>query len=247
MFRRVLVATDFSGYADSMLDCIGQIPGMEEILLVHVTNGSPPARDFSRSSPPPGSGPPSLRKNGGSRTDDGRPVSTRVAEAEEGDISGAIIRLAQGEYTAHRDGRERKGLLSGFILGSVSEGVIRRSNTDVLIMHFRAGDPGEARLEKFCRNVFSHVLCPVDFSKPSEKTLEYAKSLGIIRHITLLHVMNGKGSGPEQGETYRGIAGKNLPGSKRTLPGPGIRAKPSSAPAVPPGKLSGQRGNLMCP
>ena len=55
-----------------------------------------------------------------------------------------------------------------------------------------------AGLEKFCRNVFSHVLCPVDFSKPSEKTLEYAKRLGFIRHMTLLHVVNGKGSGPDR-------------------------------------------------
>jgi nucleotide-binding universal stress UspA family protein len=60
-------------------------------------------------------------------------------------------------------------------------------------MHFRSSThPGEAGPEKFCRNVFSHVLCPVDFSKPSEKTLEYAGSLGCIRHITLLHVVDGK-------------------------------------------------------
>ena len=39
MFKRVLVATDFSAHADTMLGCIGQIPGMEEILLVHVING----------------------------------------------------------------------------------------------------------------------------------------------------------------------------------------------------------------
>ena len=41
MFRRVLVATDFSRHADRTLECIGEIPGMEEILLVHVLTPSP--------------------------------------------------------------------------------------------------------------------------------------------------------------------------------------------------------------
>ncbi len=36
MFKRVLVATDFSAHADRTLECIGEIPGMEEIILVHV-------------------------------------------------------------------------------------------------------------------------------------------------------------------------------------------------------------------
>jgi nucleotide-binding universal stress UspA family protein/N-acetylglutamate synthase-like GNAT family acetyltransferase len=66
-------------------------------------------------------------------------------------------------------------------------------------MHFRgSGDPGRAGPEKFCRNVFSHVLCPVDFSRPSEKTLDFAKNLGFIRHVTLLHVVNGKMPGPDR-------------------------------------------------
>ena len=54
MFKRVLVATDFSAHADTMLECIGQIPGMEEILLVHVINGTIPdaGNGFLRNSHP---------------------------------------------------------------------------------------------------------------------------------------------------------------------------------------------------
>jgi hypothetical protein len=36
MFRRVLVVTDFPRYADWILECVSEIPGMEEILPVHV-------------------------------------------------------------------------------------------------------------------------------------------------------------------------------------------------------------------
>ena len=52
MFKRVLVATDFSAHADTMLGCIGQIPGMEEILLVHVINGSDTGNGFFGASSP---------------------------------------------------------------------------------------------------------------------------------------------------------------------------------------------------
>lgn len=203
MFKRVLVATDFSAHADTMLGCIGQIPGMEEILLVHVINGSDSGNGFFRASSP------SPREVALASLDKKRqvleqmtgiPVSGRIIEAAYGDIAGAVISLAHLEnIPLIVMGGRGKGLLSGFILGSVSESVIQRSNTDVLIMHFRGvEDPGMAGLEKYCRNVFSHVLCPVDFSKPSEKTLEYAKRLGFIRHMTLLHVVNGKRSGPDR-------------------------------------------------
>jgi nucleotide-binding universal stress UspA family protein/GNAT superfamily N-acetyltransferase len=205
MFKRVLVATDFSAHADTMLGCIGQIPGMEEILLVHVINGtSPDARNglFRNSHPSPRElATVSLEeKRQFLEQMTGVVVSQRIIEAQFGDIANAIVHLAHTEnIPLIVMGGRGKGLLSGFILGSVSEGVIQRSNTDVLIMHFRGlKNPGEAGLEKFCRNVFSHVLCPVDFSRPSEKTLEYAKSLGFIRHMTLLHVVNEHVSGPDR-------------------------------------------------
>ena len=204
MFKRVLVATDFSAHANTMLECIGQIPGMEEILLVHVVNETRADAEngFFRNpqqSPREQALASLEQKRQVLEQMTGVQVRHKIIEAKYGDIAGAIIRSA---YTENIPlivmGGRGKGLLSGYILGSVSEGVIQRSNSDVLIMHFRnPANPGETGLEKFCRNVFSHVLCPVDFSRPSEKTLEYAAGLGCIRHITLLHVMNGKVSGTD--------------------------------------------------
>jgi nucleotide-binding universal stress UspA family protein/GNAT superfamily N-acetyltransferase len=204
MFKQVLVATDFSTHADTMLECIGQIPGMEEILLVHVIhearketqsgffwNNQRSSREQALAS--------LEEKQQFLEQMTGILVRHKIVEAKYGDIAGAIIRSA---YTENIPlivmGGRGKGLLSGYILGSVSEGVIQRSNTDVLIMHFPSStNPVTGGLEKFCRNVFSHVLCPVDFSRPSEKTLEYAGSLGCVRHMTLLHVVNGKVSGKD--------------------------------------------------
>ena len=56
------------------------------------------------------------------------------------------------------------------------------------------------KLEKFCTNVFSHVLCPVDFSRPAEKTLEFIKSLGFVRKVTVLHVTQSQRQGRDKSQ-----------------------------------------------
>jgi len=205
MFRRVLVATDFSRYADRTLECIGEIPGMEEILLVHVLTGSPvPAGSSALNHPHTGTEGPAgrmLEEKGrhlGEMT--GVPVKTLLIESNGGDIPGTIIRTANTENVSLIVmGARGKSLFRGLLLGSVSEGVIVRAGIDVLVMHFRGIDGNDhVPLEKFCVNVFSHVLCPVDFSLPSEKTLEYVRNLGFIRKVTAIHVMNPHVSGREK-------------------------------------------------
>jgi len=195
MFRRVLVATDFSRHADRTLECIGEIPGMEEIILVHVLTPSPV---MERSSVFTGSHAGPEEKAGQMLAEKGRyleemtrvPVKTLLVDAIGGDIPGTIIRTANNENSSLIVvGARGKSLFSGLLLGSVSEGVITGTGINVLIMQFRGiGGNDEAQLEKFCTNVFSHVLCPVDFSRPAEKTLEFLKSLGFVRKVTVLHV-----------------------------------------------------------
>ena len=203
MFRRVLVATDFSAHADQTLECIGEIPGMEEILLVHVIDeaaknerrllGNPRHRTALEIAAE------TLEEKRNHLSDlTGVPVVARLAESVDGDTAGAIVRIAQdGNVSLIVMGGRGRGLLYGYILGSVSEAVIQRSRKDLLIMHFRVPEkPDGGKPEKFCRNIFDHVLCPVDFSRPSVKTVEYAASLSAVRHITLLHVLEG---GAEEG------------------------------------------------
>jgi hypothetical protein len=36
MFERALLATDFSGYSEKMMECVGEIPGIKDIVLLHV-------------------------------------------------------------------------------------------------------------------------------------------------------------------------------------------------------------------
>lgn len=197
MFKKVLVATDFSRHADRMLECIGEIPGLEEIVLVHVIHLSPvqqSPRTFIRNSLSP--------REVAQRALDGKrhvleqmagvPVKALLVEGTDGDTAGAIIGAAKNEHIPLivMGGRGQSSFRN-LILGSVSDAVIRRSRTDVMIMHFRGMDGNEkAPLEKFCQQIFLHILCPVDFSKPSDNTIGYLKQLGIARKVTLLHVID---------------------------------------------------------
>ena len=207
MFRRVLVATDVSRHADRTLECIGEIPGMEEILLVHVLTPSPVR---GRSSIFTGFHAGPDEQAGQVLAEKGRyleemtrvPVKTLLVEAIGGDIPGTIIRTANNENSSLIVvGARGKSLFSGLLLGSVSEGVITRTGINVLIMQFRGiGGNDEADLEKFCTNVFAHVLCPVDFSRPAEKTLEFLKSLGFVRKVTVLHVTQVQRQGRDKSQ-----------------------------------------------
>ena len=202
MFPRVLVATDFSPHADQTLECIGEIPGMEEILLVHVID------EARKNEKPVFSLSPhrSVLETATATLEEkkkylegltGVSVFPRMVESVDGDTAGAVIQLAQREnISLIVMGGRGHGLLYGYILGSVSEAVVHRSRTDLLIMHFRGSDkPDQKKLEKFCRSIFYHVLCPVDFSRPSLKSVEYAAGLAGVRQMTLLHVLDGEASG----------------------------------------------------
>ena len=200
MFRRVLVATDFSRYADRTLECIGEIPGMEEIFLIHVLSRSPVPESssvFTRSHARPEEPAERMLAEKGRYLEEmtGVTVKTILVEGNGADIPGTIIKTANNEnISLIVMGARGKSLFRGLLLGSVSEGVITRAGIDVLVMHFRGIEGNDdTQLEKFCINVFSHVLCPVDFSRPAEKTLEYLKNLGFIRKVTVLHVADAQG------------------------------------------------------
>jgi hypothetical protein len=44
MFEKVLVALDFSVYSQKILDRISEIPGIQEVILVHIVDTNRPAR-----------------------------------------------------------------------------------------------------------------------------------------------------------------------------------------------------------
>lgn len=192
MFKRVLVATDFSRHADRLLECIGEIPGMEEIILLHVR---PPENNKMTESPEK-----LLEKKEHLLAPLGIPVRSLVVESEYGNIARGITSTANHERASLIVMAARgKSLLRTLVLGSVSKGVIEESTTDVLVLHFQGEDaPDEKNLEKYCMNIFFRILCPVDFSKPTTDSLSFLSGLPLIREVILLHVLPGANSRSDQ-------------------------------------------------
>jgi len=193
MFRKVLVAIDFSRHAEQTLECIGEIPGMESILLVHAVNGvlSPAGSPVLSASPLHETAQSTLEaKKRYLESTTGVPVRASLVESIDGNTAGPIAKMAKEENVSLVVmGGHGRGLIHGLLSTSVTEEVIRRGFTDVLAMYFR-GMEHSGPEEKFCRNVFNHVLCPVDFSRPSETALEYLGRMNSVGRVTLLHVID---------------------------------------------------------
>ncbi len=169
---------------------------MEKIVLVHVLNQNPvPPRSsvFGNVPVPPEKQAQEVLDEKGRYLEKttGVPVKTILVNGAGGDTAASIIRTANNEnISLIVMGARGKSMFRDMFLGSTSKRVIQKAGIDVLVMQFRGLEGKEnTPLEKFCTNIFSHVLCPVDFSIPSEKTLEYLKSMGFIRKVTLLHVI----------------------------------------------------------
>jgi len=182
MFSRVLVATDFSFHSDRVLECIGGIPGMEEIVLAHVPAGGPD------NDPAAGE---ELKKKAALLGMSGIPVRPILVQEKGGDTADAIVSAAAQERASLIVmGARGTNLLRTLILGSVSRGVIETSTTDVLVLHFKGEDaPDPSAMEPFCKNIFFKILCPVDFSKPTADLLTFLSDLPLKREVILLHVL----------------------------------------------------------
>jgi nucleotide-binding universal stress UspA family protein/GNAT superfamily N-acetyltransferase len=210
MFPRVMVATDFSRFADRTLECIGEIPGMEKIFLVHILHKTPVPADLSVFGYVPVSPEEQAQqmleeKGRWLEQTTGVPVKTILVNETRGDTAASIIKTANNEnISLIVMGARGKSIFRGILIGSISEGVLQKAGIDVLIMQFHGLEGNDdIALEKFCTNIFSHVLCPVDFSLPSEKTLKYAKSMNFIRKITLLHVIQKSGQDHDEQSRIR--------------------------------------------
>ena len=47
MYEKILIATDFSKHAEKLIECVGEIPGIKEVVLLHVLAKDPLASPWS--------------------------------------------------------------------------------------------------------------------------------------------------------------------------------------------------------
>ncbi|MCX7999235.1 MAG: universal stress protein, partial [Leptospiraceae bacterium] len=88
-------------------------------------------------------------------------------------------------------GARGRGIFKEILLGSVSEGVARKSEIPVYIFKSRTEilESG-VKCYKPCEHLFNRILVAYDFSKQAQKALEYASEIAKRTHgeIILLHV-----------------------------------------------------------
>ncbi|MDD1677462.1 MAG: universal stress protein, partial [Methanomicrobiales archaeon] len=171
MFAKVLVPTDFSSYADAVLHCIQGIPGIREVVLLHV---APWSSDVSARKATTENLRGQLSRYEEELRKGGLEVSSLVLTTPAaGSISETILRVAREENVSLiLIGARGKGIIRGILLGSVSSEIVRRAPADVLIMRHKVLETLEGvRYEKFCPRIYAKILIPTDFSDASRRSL----------------------------------------------------------------------------
>lgn len=170
MFKRVLVPTDFSEYAGKMLECVGEIPGMKEIILLNIVDASNPAileengwsydsliqeakthldehkKHLDVESPELTVRPVlkliTVPMSGEDGINMRRPEPRPDVELiEGGDVAEAIQKTADEEKVSLIImSAKGKGLVEGLLLGSVSTEMLRHGKTSLLLIRHKLLD-----------------------------------------------------------------------------------------------------------
>lgn len=195
MFEKVLFPTNFSVYSQKIFNYISEIPGIKEIILLHVVDATDHsiigvthrkqienARIFLAEKKV-------FLENFDLKVQ--TIVNIIVSARKDGSISTNILDTAERENVSLiiMDAR-RKSLIRELFLRSIPLYVMRAAKTNVLIMHL---DPMESHAgttdQKTCFRIFSKVLVPTNFSKHASDALSFVQSIKGIEKVILLHVV----------------------------------------------------------
>jgi len=188
MFEKVLVPTDFSKHARKVIECVGEIPGIKEVVLLSVISRSAitrvwdPVAELKEVEK-------SLMEEKKFIADPAINVKVRAVSVLEGEVASAIQKVAEEENVSLvAMGARGKSRIQSVLLGSVSRNVLRFGDTHLLVMRYKMLESGD--MEMHCSRVFAKVLFPTDFSQPAEVALSFLKSIQGIGELVLLNVVS---------------------------------------------------------
>ena len=224
MYEKILIPTDFSKHSEKFVECIGDIPGLKEVVLLNVVSRDPLARVWS----PENKVKEAMKKLEGQKNrleKVGLKVKARAEPALEGEIGGIIKKVGDEEGASLvAMGARGRSILSGMLLGSVSTDELRYGDKDLLIMRYKSLDKKEGEvLETFCTRLFIKVLCPIDFSEAGMAALNVIKAEKIADEVVLLHVVT-RAETVEELQAEMQTAEKRLTAIKEELSTAGIKA-----------------------
>jgi nucleotide-binding universal stress UspA family protein len=207
MFKKVLFPTDFSEEAKTELSCITSIPGIQEIILLHVIKlyaipmGAEIIEDLAVQAAEV-----YLQKAKTYIKTLNPAIRVTLEETTSTDITGAILDAAEKNgvnlIVIHAN---IKGIMTGVLLSCVSSKVLCRiSKINVMIMTNQLVETLKGKAyEKFCPMIFSHILCPTNFSEFSLKTTALAGTMTGVGEIILLHVVQKGEAGNDLEEAVK--------------------------------------------
>jgi len=208
MFEKVLVALDFSPYSQKILDRISEIPGIQEVILLHVVDATRPSRREWTCGQHLENVKIIMAEKKESLENLGLKVHTRidaiVNQITQGTIPHVILEIAETENVSLIImGARGINPIQEILLGSVSSFVLRHAKKNVLIMHFASvsADQKGASLDQSFGELFSKMLIPTDFSRPASDAAMLVKTIPGIKQVVLLHVVD-RGDSHQEIDNY---------------------------------------------
>ena len=226
MFEKVLFPTDFSEYAQKTLECIGEIPGIKELMLLHIVDATHPSKRGWTHGPHIENAKILMEEKKEYLESIGLKVKVKVEVITAGEVYRTILENAEKENVSLIVmGARGKSPIKDLLLGSISTNIVRHAKTNILIMRYRLVEELEGvKHEKFCPMIFSKVLLPTDFSEPAGKTISFMKEINDIKEIDLLNVVS-KGETKEEIEENVNEAKSKLSDIKDKLVKAGFAVK----------------------
>jgi nucleotide-binding universal stress UspA family protein/GNAT superfamily N-acetyltransferase len=185
VFEKILFPTDFSEWAEETGKRLPEIPGLREVVMVHVLEPGEGGSTFLHPDEP------SLSPKAYARArlaplkellqSSGFSVSLQVTEPQQ-NIADTILTIAADEKVSLIVmAARKKGILGNLFLGSVSAAVLLKSPVHVMITRF----PEETEM---LPPLTSRLLLPVDLSRPSQTTISMVNKMSGIQDAIVLHV-----------------------------------------------------------
>ncbi|HPE62614.1 MAG TPA: universal stress protein [Methanothrix sp.] len=232
MFETVLVPTDFSKHSQKVLECVGGLPGVKKVVLLNVIGPSDPlARVWD-----PGARLEEAKEKVAEQAKileaQGLVVSQRAEPMLEGDIFRKIQSVSDEEgVNLVVMGARGKGFVQNIFLGNVAKNTLRYGDKHLLLMRYKMLEGGED-LEQHCAMIFSKVLCPTDFSEPSDEAINFIKNLKGVHEAVLFHVVSS-GESQEHVDAKMKEATEKLNATKAEFEAAGIKASVKVAVGSP--------------
>jgi nucleotide-binding universal stress UspA family protein len=225
MFEKILFPTDFSAYAKKTLDCIAGIPGIRDIILLHVVEKARSPRGGGEIFFQTGENFLKEEKQYLEKQSPNIRVTTTVKISS--DTGDAIVEEAEEKgVSLIVIGARGKSLVEGILLGSVSGAVLRRGRTNILIMRHKIVESLTGKtFELSCPMILSRVLCPIDFSPFSDNAVAILSRTTGVGEVIILHVVSQGETDAEIGDAVR-KANNQLDSIRSILAKKGIEARP---------------------